>query len=346
MIYTVGATGVPQIDENVIMAMQHQPHESAMNRATVDPHPAEADTATHHQHESDPDLALLQELLLQAQQLLDTEQSIETPQQLTIIKSDRRGRRPMREFLLAPEYQRIDELEARIADLQRQLHDRDALIQMLSPAISRAIAQQVQEAHDEMAEALYPVIGRTIQRAVTESMRDLARRIDHMMRCSMRMFFLWRLVLWIRGIRPSDAALREALPFQVNELFLIHRESGLLIQHLSASATLTDADLIASMLAAIRAYVQESFLPHSDHSLDSIEYGDMQILVEEGPAALLAVVVQGVQPAGFRAILRQQLTELHAAYGAILRSFQGDPIDGAWMLPLLQPLMEWHDGSA
>lgn len=56
-----------------------------------------------------------------------------------------------------------------------------------------------------MAEALYPVIGRTIQRAVTESMRDLARRIDHMMRHSLRMSFVWRLVL-SAGWLPSDLA--------------------------------------------------------------------------------------------------------------------------------------------
>ncbi len=276
MIYPCGRCSRTTDRRNVIMAIHHHPNDSTMNLATGDPHTAETSSATRRQHEPDPDLALLQELLLQAQQLLDPEQSIETPEQLTVVTSDRRGRRPMREFLLAPEYRWIAKLEAHIPDLQRQFHDRDALMQMLSPAISQAIAQQVQEARDEMVEALYPVIGRTVQRAVSEAMRDLARRIDHMMCRSLRMFLLWRWVLWMRGIRPADAVLRKGLPFQINELFLIHHESGLLIQHLSASATLTDAHLIASMLTAIRSYVQKAFIPHSDHSLDSIEYGDMQ----------------------------------------------------------------------
>lgn len=293
---------------------------------------AQAELSSHLEHNHDPDTAFLADLLL-----------THAPPP---ARADRRERRRVREMLLAPEYQRIQALEEEVAHLQAQLRDKDALIAVLAPAISQAISQRVQEARDEVAEALYPVIGRIIQRAVTEAMRDLARRIDITMRHSLRFTFFKRLRLWLRGVKPEEVAMRRSLPFQVCEIFLIHRESGLLMQHLSAVGTLTDADLISGMLTAIRSYVRESFDLQTDNSLDAIEYGDLNILIEEDRSALLAVVLQGVQPAGFRSLLRQQLMELHRICGPMLRNFKGDPIDESRTLPLLRPLMEFSDASA
>ena len=60
----------------------------------------------------------------------------------------------------------------------------------------------------------------------------------------------------------------------------------------------------------------------------------------------MAVVIQGVEPPGFRGMLRQHLFEVHSACGTLFREFNGDPIDSAHTLPLLQPLMEYADASA
>lgn len=320
---------------------------------TTFPHsPPELDTARRASrlnpslvHELDPDLILLQQLLA------GQEQGDPTPlsaTQLVPARSDRKDRRPMREMLLSPEYARIEQLELQVAELQSQLQNREAFIRMLAPYIGQVIASGVQQGRDEVAQALYPVIGRTIQLAVTEAMRDLARRIDHTLRQSMRpKFLLWLMLKKLRGVKATEAALRTALPFQVREIFLLHHPSGLLIQHLSADTTRADADLIGSMLTAIRTYVAESFEPGKETSLDAIEYGsNKHILIAEGAAALLAVLVQGIEPAGFRAALRQQLFELHSVCGPMLHTFNGDPIDETRILPLLCPLMEWTDASA
>ncbi len=299
-----------------------------------------ADTFEPHDHPYDLQNDLLEQLLL----------SVDTADTSTTREAARerakRERRTMREVLLAPEYERIAYLEAQVASLQAQLNDREALIQMLSPAISDAIAQRVLVARDEVAEALYPVIGKTIQRAVSEAMRDLARSIDYAMRQSLLPRFVRHLILRLRGIKPEEAAIRAAMPFQVREIFLIHRESGLLIQHLSAGGSSTDADLVGSMLTAIRSYVEDSFEPDHTTSLDAVEFGNLRIFIEEGQAALLAVVIQGVDPPGFRGTLRQHLFELHSTCGTLFREFNGDPIDAVHTLPLLQPLMEYADDSA
>ncbi len=311
------------------------------------------DSLFQQEYDYSTDLTLLEELLAsQDEPFSVTAEDFAVMEQSPVVahpdQNDHRDRRSMRKKLLAPEYQRLEQLEVQVGELQAQLRDRDALIRTMAPLISQMIAQRVQESRDEVAEALYPVIGRTIQRAVSEAMRDLARRIDLTLRRSMRPRFLIGLILKrLRGVKPEEMTLRQALPFQVREIFLLHRESGLLIQHVSAVSTLTDADLIGSMLSAIRAYVADSFEPGNGTSLDAIEYGSgKHILIEEGQSALLAVLIQGVEPAGFRAALRQQLFELHHTCGRLLRTFNGDPIDAAVVLPRLNALMEWSDASA
>ncbi len=254
----------------------------------------------------------------------------------------------LRSILLAPERQRIVQLEAKIATMQEQLNDNEALIALFAPLISHAIAYQIQESRDEMAEALYPVIGKSITRAVQEAIRDLARSIDHKMHQSLNsprqiiQNLSWRL----RGIDPDSGRLRDMLPFQVQEILLIHKDTGLLIHHLSTINTLTDADIISGMLTAIRSYVQDSFgSTQEGGSLDAISYGNLRILIEEGSSAYLAVVLQGTEPSGFLSRMREHLSLLHGALGATLRNYTGDSIDEQRIAPFLEPLMEMPDDS-
>lgn len=249
----------------------------------------------------------------------------------------------LRSILLTPEQQRIQQLEAEIARLNRQMADHEALIDLLSPVIAQAIMERVRESQDEMAEALYPVIGRSISKAVSEAMRDLARRIDTTMRQDIPQRIRQSLGFRLRGINPTEGALRQLFPFVVREIFLLHPESGLLICHQSYSGTLSDADLIGGMLTAIRSYVRDSFT--TEGSLDAIDYGDLRILIEEGRLVVLAVVLQGIEPSGYHTVMRQQLLRLQSDHADMLRHYEGDMPDPDLVLPYLRPLHESDHAS-
>lgn len=248
----------------------------------------------------------------------------------------------LRELVLIAERQRLAKLEAQVSQLQRQLDsdDSEEMIAIFKPVIAEIIAARVRESQDDVAEALYPVIGKSVRRAVAQAIRDLARGVDAAMRRSLYPQPVRKLMQRMRGIDSEDAALRDLLPFQVHEIFLIHQESGLLIHHLSAVGTLSDADLIAGMLSAIRSYVQESFAPGTEGTLEEIRYGDLRILMVEGSVASLAVVLQGTEPAGFQSLLLEQVSNLHNAYGRSLRAFDGNPLNASKILPFLKPLLE------
>ncbi len=249
----------------------------------------------------------------------------------------------LRRILLAPEHARIAQLEAEIAQLQQQLMSQDALIEILSPVIANSIANRVRDSRDEMVEAFYPIIGSSITRAVNEAIRNLAERIDATVRQNLRPQMAKRLWLRLQGVNPQEAMLRDVLPFTVQEIFLIHRRSGLLLHHASATGTITDADLISGMLTAIRSYVRDSLGGDEEQTLDEINYGERQIVIQEGSAALLAVVLEGIEPADFRQRMREQLSVIHAAFGSQIRDYQGDPLDPETLHELLAPLLATQD---
>jgi hypothetical protein len=131
----------------------------------------------------------------------------------------------------------------------------------------------------------------------------------------------------LRGVSASELAIREALPFSIQELFLIQHESGLLLAHLSHEEEDNgDSDLISGMLTAIRDFAHDSFGDGSaDENLDEIQYGDERIVIQSGQHVYLAVVTTGVEPEWFRAKLRSFVSELHIQHAPALRDYSGDP---------------------
>jgi hypothetical protein len=236
---------------------------------------------------------------------------------------------------------RIAELEAELDDLERQINDRDALAATIAPIIGDAIRRKIRDARDEMIEALYPIIGQTVVRAVSEAIRDLARNIDARMRTSFSPRGVWRrLQARVSGVSGAEMALRDSLPFTVDQVFLIHRETGLLLWYVSQSIDESfDSDLISGMLTAIRDFVQDTFGRGESGDLDEIQYGDWRILIETAQYAYLAVVVDGIEPSGFRAEMRERIIDINHTHEDTLRQYEGDNRPLAPVEPSLRSLV-------
>lgn len=203
---------------------------------------------------------------------------------------------------------------------------KDEMAEALAPVLGQAIRIQIKESQADIVDALYPIIGKAIQRAVAEAMRSLAQRVDEGLRSTFSLKRLARrLRARVQGIPESELLLREALPYEVQQLFLIHRESGILLKHMAHDpAHATDSDLIGSMLTAIRDFAEDTFGTEQEGGLGQIQYDDLSILIEPGPWAYLAVVVEGFEPEGFRHRMRAALSDVHRDCGTILEDYNGD----------------------
>lgn len=249
------------------------------------------------------------------------------------------GLEALRSILVDPERERVARLEAQVAQLDVRTQDHDALVAAIAPVLGDAIRRKIRDNREEMIEALYPILSQLVVRAVAEAIRDLVRTIDTRMRISFSpQSIVRRARARLAGIPDSELVLRDALPFRVAELFVIHRDSGLLLRHLSsAPGGAADSDLISGMLTAIRDFAQDAFGRGQEGQLDEIQYGNRRILLEASRHAYLAVVVDGVEPPGFRTTMRDQVIAFENGYAEALARYDGDasrfaPADSALSL--------------
>ncbi|MCA9961630.1 MAG: apolipoprotein A1/A4/E family protein, partial [Anaerolineales bacterium] len=228
----------------------------------------------------------------------------------------------------------------------RRIRDnREEMAEALGPVMGDAIRVQIRQSRDEMVEALTPVIGETVQRAVSSFFRELQRNVDARLRVTLGADNVGR-AIWarLRGVSPSELAVRESLAFAVREVFVIQHGSGLLLErwHLTG-AELADSDLISGMLTAVRDFVRDSFDPMGESAgdLNEIQYGDLRIFVQNGSAVYVAVVMSGIEPPGFHAQLTQLVSDLHVQHDHAFRAYAGDPAD----VPPIQPRLQQFVGE-
>lgn len=209
------------------------------------------------------------------------------------------------------------------------------MVDALSPIIADAVKTSIAESREAMVEALYPITGQLVQRSVTEAMRDLARRIDEQMRTTFNFSLLLLRLRVLFGFAPSsESVLRELLPFEVEEIFLIHRQTGILLRHETKQIVLltgeaaenlqVDNQLIGSMLTAIRDFADDVFGRSEEGQLKEVQYGEKLILLEAARYCYLAVVINGVEASGYRAQMRDTIFAIDNEYMRPLRNFTGD----------------------
>lgn len=249
----------------------------------------------------------------------------------------------LRRLLLGSERKRLDHLaerldnpELRTREISRILpeaialrtaHD-EKIAAALAPTVERSIEASIKKNRRVLVDALFPVMGPAIRKAVASALHSMVQAFDQTLQHSLSFRGLkWRLEAWRTGTPFGEVVLRHTLLYEVEQVFLIHRESSLLLQHVvSRNVKTRDPDLVSSMLSAIRDFVRDSFHLDKDESLDSLQFGsDRTIWVEQGPRALLAAVIRGTPPLELRTTIKETLDAVHLRFGEALEDFNGDP---------------------
>jgi OOP family OmpA-OmpF porin len=78
------------------------------------------------------------------------------------------------------------------------------------------------------------------------------------------------------------------------------------------------------MLTAIRDFVQDSFSVQKGDSLDTLQFGELTLWVEQGSQAILAGVIQGNAPQKLRLVFQDTLARIHVEQSRALDAFDGD----------------------
>jgi OOP family OmpA-OmpF porin len=197
----------------------------------------------------------------------------------------------------------------------------------LTPTVEEAVRESVRKDSHVLVEALFPVMGPAIRRSVAEVFRSTVESFNQVLESTFSIRGLqWRFEA-IRIGRPyAEVALLRSLVYRVEQVFLIHLKTSLVLQHVVDPAVVTqDADMVSSMLSAIRDFVRDSFSTQQGDSLDSLQMGQLQVWIEQGPQAIIAAVIRGQAPQELRLSLKEKLEEAHRRFSRELEEFDGNP---------------------
>lgn len=245
----------------------------------------------------------------------------------------------LRELLVGPEREDINELRCELDErkldpvelsgvLPAALHaaDEAKITQALAPIVETSIEVSVRRNPKPLTEAIFPLIGPAIRRSIRHSLAELTESLNRTLEYSFSARGLsWRLESWRTGVPFAEVVLSHSLKFRVEQVFMIHRETGLLLEHVAAPGVdAADPEMVSAMLTALGDFMADSFEEGEASTLSQVEFGGRVLEVAAGPRALLACDVRGVLDPALRTAIEETIEGLHAELKEELVAFAGE----------------------
>ena len=196
----------------------------------------------------------------------------------------------------------------------------------LQPLLEEALQLSVQSNPRMLADALFPIFGKAIRKAIASELDGMLQSLSQ----TLEQRFSWRSLRWrweaIRTGKPyAEIVLLRSLLYRVEQVFLIHRKTGLLLQHAAASTAETkDPEMVSGMLTAIQDFVRDSVSGAEGENLETVRMGDIGMVLTYGPDAILAGFVRGVPPRNLSRVFQDTLDTIERQKAGELHSFDGD----------------------
>jgi OOP family OmpA-OmpF porin len=247
----------------------------------------------------------------------------------------------LRRLLLGPYQDQLSQLQDRLDTPELHAHDvskilpeaivlrssRDKKIELaLEPITEKAIRASIQKDRQVLVDALFPVMGPAIRKAIASALQGMIQSFNQILEHSLSFKGLkWRFEA-LRTRKPfAEVVLLHTLVYQVEQVFLIHKDTGLVLQHVVVKSVVAqDPDLVSGMLSAIKDFVQDSFGDAGKDALETVRVGERNVWIEQGDRAILAAIIRGNPPMDLQLTLREALEEIHFKQRDALEAFDGD----------------------
>ncbi len=273
----------------------------------------------------------------QAQRRAPVAQAQETP------TDNNHAYEELRELIVKPEQEgiaaiqdRLENLEKRTQDvssvvaeaiqMRREKGDDEALADALAPTIQETLRESVRRDPQVLADALFPVMGPAIRKSISETLRSMLESFNEALEHSLSWQGLkWRIESFRTGRPFAEIVMMHSLLYRVEQVFLIHRETGLVLSHVVApTASSQDADMVAGLLSAIQQFARDSFTPAKTETLGNMTFEELQIRVVTGPDAVIAAAIRGHAPESYSVAMDEALEDIQRFYSSALANFKGD----------------------
>lgn len=257
----------------------------------------------------------------------------------------------LKHLLLAPELallkriqRRCDALQLRVGDdpalkgsvrgvivevlRESGVEEHDRLAAALAPLIVSSMRQEIRNSRDMMVDALYPITGQLVKAAVRNAFNELLETINTKLDEGFSVD-RWRAKIQSRitGTSEAEILLRRNPPFDIEEIFVIHRPTGLLIERVSATEESdddeggVDSELVSGLLTAIMDFTRDAFSDEKGGELRTLTFGESQLFLRTSANTILAAKTTGTPPPRFETALQRAFLSILERWTDFLASF-------------------------
>lgn len=157
--------------------------------------------------------------------------------------------------------------------------------------IDKQIEQKLKDSQEDILNVITPVLGKLIRKSITHQFQMLKERIDGQIRSTFSKQGVFGRIFRRNKTNNADTILRDMDPVIIEEVFVVQRDSGLLMGSASKQKTI-DTDVVAGMFTAIKAFVEDAFKKEQEE-LEMIEYNNYRIFIQNFYSYYIAVAMSG-----------------------------------------------------
>jgi len=221
----------------------------------------------------------------------------------------------LRELLLEDDRQRFNELSEEIIMREKVASRVDPLIDekiedlrenfpvYFGDTITETIKTQIRDSQNEVVDALYPIMGKMIKKYIANEIKKLSDSINEKVKStfSFKEYFKRK----VSGVSDGDAALQEAFKPVLEEIFIIEKNSGILLGNHS-TGNIANKDMVSGMLTAIKSFAEDAFAKEGQ-DLEDINFETFHIELYNFNTIYIAIAISGVQTSDFKDTLNDNI---------------------------------------
>ncbi len=183
----------------------------------------------------------------------------------------------------------------------------------VTPAIFKGIADN----KETMIDALYPIMGGMISKYVTQAIKEMMETINKKIENGLSVERYKRKVkAKLTGVSESELLIEESSAATISSLFVIQKESSLLITeaHLE-NQEIDDAHMVASMASAIKDFINDwAQNSETGSEVQILSYGNATLYIESAGSVFIVAFLDAEPD-------YEQRAEINAFFASVLKEY-------------------------
>ncbi len=224
----------------------------------------------------------------------------------------------LREILLEEDRKATaQEIELLKVELQSKIELLDQKIKSADQFLSNLEASK-----NESIDIIAPYFGQLIKKYIANEVGLAIQKIEQTTNN------LTSVEFWKRKFFLNKSSVSGIFQAQVQSVMLVENQSGVLLEGLSDASLKANQDVIAGMLTAIQAFMEDAFNDASNKKVGVIDYGEYKIMIHAYGSFYFCTIFKGVASHAFESKLlkafdgfvQQNLKQVH-------QKIKGKPTD-------------------